>query len=49
MPYFMSDKSWYRFDYESGKYVLTDKAPEEAKKSLEELYKELEADPNVHV
>ena len=37
MPYFMEDSSWYYFD---GKlFVLTDKAPEKAKISLEEFYK----------
>ena len=36
MPYFMEDSSWYYFD--GRKFALTDKAPEKAKKSLEEFY-----------
>lgn len=35
-PYFMENKEWYRFDYDKREWVLTDKAPEDAKKSLEE-------------
>lgn len=36
MPYFMEDSSWYYFD--GKRFVLTDKAPEKAKISLEEFY-----------
>ena len=38
MPYFMTDKEWYYFD--GKRFVLTDKAPEEAKKSLAEFYED---------
>ena len=37
-PYFMKNRDWYYFDGE--RFVLTDKAPEEAKKSLAEFYEE---------
>ena len=37
MPYFMENEEWYYFD--GNRFRLTDKAPEEAKKSLEEFYK----------
>ena len=37
MPYFMENEDWYYFDGE--KFVLTDKAPEKAKKSLDDFYK----------
>jgi hypothetical protein len=33
----MENKDWYFFD--GSKFVLTDKAPEEAKQSLKEFYK----------
>lgn len=33
--FWRSEKSWYSFDKESNSYVLTDKAPERAKKSFE--------------
>jgi hypothetical protein len=38
MPYFMTNKEWYYFD--GKRFVLTDKAPEEAKESLAEFYKD---------
>ena len=41
-PYFMSNKEWYYFDEEDFKYKLTDKAPQKARESYEEFYKELE-------
>lgn len=40
-PYFMENKEWYKFDFQKRKYILTDKAPKEAKKSYEEFYKQL--------
>lgn len=33
--YWKRDKTWYRIDYERDHYVLTDKAPEEARRSFE--------------
>ena len=44
MPYFMENDDWYYFDFEEGKYKLTDEAPEEAKESYVEFCKELEND-----
>lgn len=41
MPYFMKDKSWYTYDVKKRCYVLTDKAPEKAKKSYKEYYEDL--------
>ena len=38
-PYFMQNKEWYRFDFKSRRYVLTDKAPEKAKQSLKDFYR----------
>ena len=38
MPYFMTNKDWYYFDGE--RFVLTAQAPEEAKESLEEFYRD---------
>ena len=35
-PYFMENEEWYEFDFEKRQYILTDKAPDEAKKSYEE-------------
>lgn len=40
-PYFMENEEWYRFDFDERKYVLTDKATDEAKRSYNEFYKEL--------
>ena len=42
-PYFMKNKDWYYFDEKEFCYKLTDKAPEEAKKSYKEFYAELES------
>ena len=38
--YCFSDESWYTVDCEKGIRVLTDKAPEEAKESYQEYYKQ---------
>lgn len=37
-PYFMKNKEWYFYDEEEGMLKLTEKAPEEAKKSYEEWH-----------
>ena len=37
-PYFMSNKEWYTHDDKHNKFVLTDKAPEEARRSYEKFY-----------
>lgn len=42
-PYFMTDSSWFYFDVDKKKYVLTDFATEEAKKSYDEFFKEEKA------
>lgn len=42
MPYFMTNEEWYKFDEVQFKYVLTDKAPQEAIDSYNEFYKGLE-------
>lgn len=42
-PYFMTNESWYRFDEDKFKYVLTDEAPDEAVKSYKEFYELLES------
>lgn len=39
-PYFMSNKDWYRYDTEHGGWVVTEKAPKEAKESYEQFKKE---------
>ena len=44
MPYFMQKKEWFEFDFKKRRYVLTDKAPEKAKESLEEFYRDLVKD-----
>ena len=41
MPYFMTDDKWYYYDYDDKKYKLTDEAPEKAKESYVEFYKEV--------
>lgn len=38
-PYFMTNPSWYRFNYEKGEVELTEDAPEEAVKSFQEFKK----------
>ena len=38
-PYFMENKEWYGFNYENKRFYCTDKAPDNAKKSLKDFYK----------
>lgn len=40
-PYFMENKKWYVFDYKKKKYVLTNDAPKEAKKSYDKYMQEV--------
>ena len=40
-PYFMTNKTWYYFDYNTDRYELTDKAPQKAKESYKEYYKDV--------
>lgn len=37
-PYFFENEEWYYYDGKKNKFFLTDKAPEEARKSYEEFY-----------
>ena len=39
MPYFMTNKKWYKFDFEKRMFVLTEHAPDEAKESYKEYLK----------
>lgn len=39
MPFFMTNDEWYYFDENEHRLKLTEKAPEKAKKSYEEFYK----------
>ena len=32
-PYFLINKEWYKYDEKNKKYILTNNAPEKAKKS----------------
>lgn len=41
-PLFLTNDKWYKFDEDECKYVLTDDAPDDAKKSYKEFYEELE-------
>lgn len=41
MPYFMTNEAWYYFDYKKRMYVLTEAAPDKAKRSYKQYYKEL--------
>ena len=38
-PFFMSNEDWYVYDEEAGCYLLTEKAPEKAKRSYIDFYK----------
>lgn len=40
-PYFMKDPKWFYFDEKEFKYMLTDKAPKEARKSYKEFYNQV--------
>jgi hypothetical protein len=42
MPYFMSNKKWYKFDFNKRIFILTDEAPEKANESYEEYIKLLQ-------
>lgn len=42
IPYFMQNKEWYEYNYVIKCYVLTDKAPEKAKKSYRQYMLEVE-------
>lgn len=41
-PYFMNNPKWFYFDEEEWKYFLTKEAPQKAKDSYEEFYRNLE-------
>lgn len=38
IPYFMTNDKWFEFDLKQRKYVLTDDAPEKARKSYKDYY-----------
>jgi len=38
-PYFLENKEWYRYNFKSGQYELTDKAPPKAQESYKKYYK----------
>jgi len=42
MPYFMTNKDWYMFDFDKRLFVLTEKAPEKARESYNEYLKQKE-------
>jgi uncharacterized FlaG/YvyC family protein len=42
-PLFLTNPEWYKFDEVNFRYVLTEKATDEAKKSYEEYYSKLES------
>lgn len=37
-PYFFKNEEWYYYDGKVNKFFLTDKAPEEARRSYDEFY-----------
>ena len=41
-PYFLENPEWFYFDEKECRYKLTDKASEEAVKSYEEFYNQIE-------
>lgn len=41
VPYFMENAEWYEFDFLQRKYILTDKAPQDAQDSYKQYYQEL--------
>ena len=41
-PYFLTNEEWFEYDEKNKKYILTDKAPEKAKKSYNEFYEKLD-------
>lgn len=43
MPYFMSNKKWFEFDFAKRIYVLTEEAPEKAKESYDEYLKHIDS------
>ena len=43
-PYFMENTDWYEYDFKKRRFVLTDKAPEKAKKSYDAFYKGIKMD-----
>lgn len=43
-PYFLTNKEWYYYDQETGRYKLTEKAPQKAIDSYNQFYKLLDAE-----
>lgn len=48
MPYFMTNKDWYEFDFKTRRFVLTENATSKAKESFVQYYKELEKMSDKH-
>lgn len=46
-PYFMKNKDWYYYDVKTGRYKLTDKAPQKAIDSFNEFYKKIDNQDNI--
>ena len=46
-PYFMENKDWYYYGVKTGRYKLTDKAPQKAVDSYNKYYKQLEKENDV--
>jgi hypothetical protein len=40
-PYFLKNNEWFKYDFELGTYVLSEKAPPKAVKSYKDFYKML--------
>lgn len=47
-PYFMENLSWYYYDENEGKYILTDKAPKKAVDSYNKFYEELDGSNKIY-
>lgn len=41
-PYFLTNPEWYIFDEKNCRYILTDKATDEAKKSFDDYYNQID-------
>ncbi len=44
IPYFMENEEWFYYDNEKEIYILTEKAPEKARRSYYEYYSENDID-----
>lgn len=46
-PYFLKNKDWYYYDVKTGKYKLTNNAPQKAIDSYNEYYKQLSKENDI--